>query len=148
MKKKRRRRRKGTLDQRARAYVPVHRRRPWNGELCRLVQPAGSWSLQRATKRIVCVRTPAFGKDRSPNKTTNVGSAPAARFPTLYPHHDAITSVVRSLARCVGRHSRVQADTHVLGANARSFILSTYAPPAPRHFLTLPSLFAVNNPTG
>lgn len=72
-------RRKATLDQRVRSKVRVHRRRPWNGELCRLVQPAGScWSLQRATKRIVCVRTGSSAKIGARNKTTN---APAVRSP-------------------------------------------------------------------
>lgn len=33
----------GILENKVRATASVHRRRPWNGELCRFVQPAASW---------------------------------------------------------------------------------------------------------
>lgn len=56
----------GILENKVRATASVHRRRPWNGELCRFVQPAASW----------CAPTRYFGlsfaAERPPS--ANIGS--------------------------------------------------------------------------
>jgi len=106
-------RKEGLLDQRACSNVPVHRRRPWNGELCRLVQPAGSWSRQRAAKRVVASERARSAKIGARNKTTNAGSHRLFLLPPLSLR--AITSVLSS--RCVGRlrATKIQPDTHVSG---------------------------------
>lgn len=79
--RKKEERRKGTLDQRARSNVPVHRRRPWNGELCRLVQPAGScWSPARSEAHRL--RPNASLRQRSePGTKQQTWYAPSVRSP-------------------------------------------------------------------
>lgn len=52
----------GILENKVRATASVHRRRPWNGELCRFVQPAASW----------CAPTRHFVAERPPS--ANIGS--------------------------------------------------------------------------
>ena len=44
-----------------RATASVYRRRPWNGELCRFVQPAASWCAPTRYE------APSFSTERSPS---------------------------------------------------------------------------------
>lgn len=138
-------------DQRVRSKVRVHRRRPWNGELCRLVQPAGScWSLQRATKRIVCVPNEPSAKIGFRNKTTNAGPRRLLRFPTPAACVRRHTSVVRGV-RSVGqpgctKAAKIQPDTHVLDQTREALFLARILRRIlPLSILTLPLIIEPSN---
>lgn len=62
-----------------RATASVYRRRPWNGELCRFVQPAASWCAP--TRYEACRSRPSarLRQTSAPNKTTNFVRRPLRR---------------------------------------------------------------------
>lgn len=93
----------GILENKVRATASVHRRRPWNGELCRFVQPAASW----------CAPTRYFGlsfaAERPPS--ANIGSKQNYKLcPTPLAPRTLPTSTIRRsccLAPCSGLRVRL-----------------------------------------
>lgn len=99
-----------------RATASVHRRRPWNGELCRFVQPAASWY---ARARYEARRSRPNGRLRqrsAPNKTTNFARLPSPRKPlvralSLSSASCCLAPRARARARARVRAQRYRDDT-------------------------------------